>query len=44
MKKLVDSGLFKALASVFVFIAAKEVNTASFWLYYQPKAPKSLVK
>jgi len=44
LKKLLNKGVFQVLVSVFAMIAATEIKTASFWLFYQPKAPKSLIK
>lgn len=43
-KRLLNKGAFQLVASIFAVIAATEIKTASFWLFYQPKAPKSLIK
>ncbi|MDA8211171.1 MAG: cyclic lactone autoinducer peptide [Clostridia bacterium] len=42
--KNISKQLFRVMASVLTVLAATEVKTASFWIIYQPKPPKSLVK
>ncbi|WP_082788960.1 cyclic lactone autoinducer peptide [Desulfolucanica intricata] len=44
MLKKFNKKLFGLIATVFAFIAATEIQSASFWTLYQPKAPESLKK
>ena len=44
MFRKINKNVFKLLATAFALIAATEIKTASFFMFYQPQAPKSLTK